>query len=413
MRYKMAKNRNKKLRQDKGALSSASQKQGLYSSLKINNFRIFDELELHDLGKINLFFGPNNSGKTSILEAIFTHACGLNIIPALRHTTLTRQDGQISGHFDFGEKILNLFKNKDRLPLEFSVSAKVGSNIKDYILKTAFWPSYELANLDPLLIGQPSMNYAEHKYDDNTINQIAKNEYSLQAVKTLHIGEWNAEFGGKSHKFVITFPLIREISLQPFKLGVMSDILSHRQIGADLRIFSYLKRYGKIAEFTAEMQQAFKEIHEIDMIPYPDGQNGMIYIEISDNQRIPLHVFGDGMRRWFFLLGQMIVYQNAVHCIEEIDSTFHPGAHALLSKLLVNYAEKFENQLFLTSHSIEFTDAFLNALYGENGVIIEKNDDPVRIFTLGHSQENKTEIWSLSGREAFEKRQKFGLDLRG
>lgn len=406
--------KNKKVRQDKGSLSSANHKQRHYSSLKIKNFRIFDELELNDLGKINLFFGPNNSGKTSILEAVFTHACGLNIFPALWQAILKRQNGKVSGHFDFGEKIFSLFKKKDKLPFEFSISAKIGSDGKDYVLETTFRPSYELANLDPLLLGQPSINYAELRYDD-TIRQIRQTDFRTQEIKPLHIhiGEWKAKFGSKSHKFDIIFPPAGEISLNPFKLGVMNDILSHRDPEADLRIFSYLKRYGKTAEFTTEMQQIFKEIHEIDMIPYPDGQNGMIYIEISDNQRIPLHVFGDGMRRWFFLLGQMIVNQNAAHCIEEIDSTFHPGAHALLSKLLVNYAEKFENQLFLTSHSIEFADTFLNALYGENGVIVEKNDDPVRIFTLGHSQENKTEIWSLSGREAFEKRQKFGLDLRG
>ncbi|MDR2087469.1 MAG: AAA family ATPase, partial [Dysgonamonadaceae bacterium] len=39
--------------------------------LKINNFRGFDSLEIDGLSKINLFVGKNNSGKTSILEALF------------------------------------------------------------------------------------------------------------------------------------------------------------------------------------------------------------------------------------------------------------------------------------------------------------------------------------------------------
>ena len=39
-------------------------------SLKIENFRCFPSFELNKLGRINLLVGKNNSGKTSILEAI-------------------------------------------------------------------------------------------------------------------------------------------------------------------------------------------------------------------------------------------------------------------------------------------------------------------------------------------------------
>lgn len=41
-------------------------------TLVIHRFRGLRELELADLGRINLFVGPNNSGKTSALEAIST-----------------------------------------------------------------------------------------------------------------------------------------------------------------------------------------------------------------------------------------------------------------------------------------------------------------------------------------------------
>lgn len=39
-------------------------------SLKIENFRCFQSFELQQLGRLNLLVGMNNSGKTSILEAI-------------------------------------------------------------------------------------------------------------------------------------------------------------------------------------------------------------------------------------------------------------------------------------------------------------------------------------------------------
>lgn len=38
--------------------------------LKIHQFKSIEDLELKDLSKINIIVGENNSGKTSLLEAI-------------------------------------------------------------------------------------------------------------------------------------------------------------------------------------------------------------------------------------------------------------------------------------------------------------------------------------------------------
>ena len=42
----------------------------MLKSVKIENFRGFKSFELQQLGRINLLVGENNTGKTSILEAI-------------------------------------------------------------------------------------------------------------------------------------------------------------------------------------------------------------------------------------------------------------------------------------------------------------------------------------------------------
>jgi hypothetical protein len=54
---------------------------------------------------------------------------------------------------------------------------------------------------------------------------------------------------------------------------------------------------------------------------------------------LPLYAFGDRVRHWFYLLGQMLAFQNAVHCIEVIDSTFNRRSQeSVLDFLLRNYA---------------------------------------------------------------------------
>jgi len=48
----------------------------LLTSLKIVNFRNFDQIELIPAARVNILHGPNGSGKTNILEAIFVLSLG-------------------------------------------------------------------------------------------------------------------------------------------------------------------------------------------------------------------------------------------------------------------------------------------------------------------------------------------------
>ena len=43
----------------------------MLKKIRIKNFRGFDELEISNFKKINLFVGKNSGGKTSVLEALF------------------------------------------------------------------------------------------------------------------------------------------------------------------------------------------------------------------------------------------------------------------------------------------------------------------------------------------------------
>lgn len=397
---------------------SSFKERSMYSSVIIENFRLFNRLELDDLARVNLFFGPNNSGKTSILEAIYTHACGFNFMPFRDQVWLRRRGNTTTGMLEMGERLMSIFRDRSSLPYTFTISVKLAGSPATHSVTSRFHPSSELADLDPQVFGQFS---AELPLKPSTIPQVSVSqvqivdqEIMLQPTRTQpkFLGRWETEIDGAETQIDLTFPLTSVSLALPFKLCNMHDVLSHREANAEVRVFSYLKRYGILNEFVEEMGKAFPGISEIDMVPYPDGTQGSVYVGMND-QRLSLFTFGDGMRRWFYLLGHMLVNQNAIHCIEEIDSTFHPAAHRDLSRLLVQYAEKFNNQLFLTSHSIEFADAFLEALYGEDGTFAASDEDPVRVFTIKRSEDQKSfNIWKLTGKEAYRKRSLYALELR-
>jgi hypothetical protein len=391
---------------------------GLYSEIVLRNFRGYESLDLSDLGRINLLFGPNNSGKTTVLESIFTHASGLNFQPFFGNVVLRRQEGLLTGPLDMGDKIKSLFRQSDTIPYQYSITARLAGQGRKQALHAIFRPSAQMSDLDPLIFGQFSggvlpMRSSSAPASTNPWGLASRGlRVTAAEVPSVFIGEWTCLLSERKQTWDITFPVPIVKTELPFKLGAYHDILAHRQPDADLRVYSHLKRYGLLPEFVSEMQETFHDVKDVDIIPYPDGTQGPVYIRTTDNHVVPLYAFGDGMRRWYYLLGHMLVHQKAVHCIEEIDSTMHPASQTLFCRLLAKYADRFDNQLFLTSHNIEFADAFLAALYGPDGIYAKTDSDSVRVITV-HVRDGRAEVWCLRGREAFEKRKSFELEFRG
>ncbi len=390
-----------------------------YISVTVKGFRLFEHLELSDLAPVNLFFGPNNVGKTSILEAIYTHACGHNFVPFLPQVVTGRFEGIMIGALGVAESVLRVFRGEAGPPYTFAISAQVLQDPTTYNLTASFEPGSMVASLDPRALGQPSDDWSSDAGVRNGTRVSGTHSDEPQSLATAmkqnqFLGVWETQINdGETTRS--NLGLSSTIPPTPqFKLCVMHDILAHRSLQSSRQIFAFLKRYRVMADFTTKMRQVFEDVAEIDLYPYPDGTPGVVMIITSDGQQRPLYMFGDGMRRWYHLLGNMIVYQDAVHCIEEIDATFHPAAQSDLARLLVEYAHTYNNQLFLTSHSIEFLDAFLEALYAQDEGSVPDGKDPVRVFTIMPPETGvQPVVWSRSGRQAYDDRQKYGMELRG
>ncbi|MBP8017011.1 AAA family ATPase [Candidatus Gracilibacteria bacterium] len=388
---------------------------GELQELNIKNFKQFNNVKFTDFDKINIFFGDNNCGKSSLLEAIFTYACGYNHFPALNQLTGKRDKG-IKGFYDYGDKLISIFKENNESLYEFEISGKFNGVDKEIKTIYSFNPSAELSALDPRNMGYGNINFDFAKQQSSEESQnINGIENIIPNIPSKYIGQLNIDINNKVKKFDLLFPKLNITIEKPLKVGAIHDILSHRDTKNDMQIYSHLKRYNILSEMEEEMRKSFPIVENIDYMPYPDGNSGSIYIRTKDNRNLPLYVFGDGMRRWFYLLGRMIVSQNSIHCIEEIDATLHFEAQENFSANILSYTEKYNNQLFITSHSIEFADKFLETLYGDNGVLKGKKEDPVRFFSLKSVKTDSgydLDIWKLSGREAYSKRQDFGLELR-
>ena len=111
------------------------------------------------------------------------------------------------------------------------------------------------------------------------------------------------------------------------------------------------------------------KIKNIENIPYPDGTEGFISLLMEGGERIPLYGMGDGVRRWYDIVGKLVYFPDAIHCFEEVDNGLHYAAQEQLSRNLLHYAEKYNNQLFMTTHNLEYMDALLQAAQNEGKTV--------------------------------------------
>lgn len=374
----------------------------MLTSLKVNGYRKLSEAEFTGFSRVNFFVGSNNVGKTSLLEAIYIWACGFNIAPLLSGVT-HRQPDQMS-FYRLAEDFLFYAHNRKATPLQMTVEGMANERTTGF--------SHSIS-LNEAVLSINGINFGRHNdyVSENDKNSTeTKNRWS-RGVRSF-IGEWKIE--GDNNEKVINNIYIPDLSSKPHKQNynaVFVDILDHRLSVANLQIFSILKRNGLLENLICEMQRVFPEIENIDSLPYPDGSLTPLSVKIKNDGYIPLRFFGDGMQRWFHILGLFVLYSGYIICIDEIDATLHPVAQKILCENIIRYAEKYDVQLFITTHNIEFLDNFLNAFDEQRSV--NDGKDEVRIITLkDDTNSGNIKSRTLSGTEALQMRNDFRMELR-
>lgn len=84
------------------------------------------------------------------------------------------------------------------------------------------------------------------------------------------------------------------------------------------------------------------------------------------NDVIDITKYGEGLQRVFEIALLMVYSKNGIICIDEIDSAIHTSLLIPFTKFVQQLAEKFNVQVFLSTHSKECIDAFVKNNYKNN-----------------------------------------------
>ena len=115
----------------------------MYRSLRIEDFRAIRRMDLVELRPLNLFVGPNNAGKTSVLEAVCLHACGPNLSLFASHALYAR-GYSFRNAIDLGEGLKYLFRSS--ASLRIAIEATWAAEANPTAIKPPDWASSILGN---------------------------------------------------------------------------------------------------------------------------------------------------------------------------------------------------------------------------------------------------------------------------
>ncbi len=395
-----------------------------FKEVEIDGFRGLRKLKLNEMGAINILVGGNNSGKTSILEAL-SIACNpfepfewLNMIRrrdfgGLDETRIQslrwcfRQQGELTdpdymfegtcrlrtnGAFSLrsleaqykdmigvpGNRIL---KQQDQTNLEYDEEVDLNELRKGaeitHLVEAA--PSFEQGGMV-----QGSL-FDESAFDEST--------YSEKESITRQFWEEDRTVGrvGRSKKRGnLPTETLAPYSYQLNKLQVRSH---------SSQLFDSSVKKESVLELA---QQFDSKIIDIEVASLR-GNRPALYVNHKEMGPAPLSVFGDALRRAVLLSSTLHILKGGILLIDEIEAGIHTSGLESLFCWLMKAARNFNVQVVATTHSLEALD----------GMIKAAGDDVDDLVTFHINNEDEcTDAKRISGELLHRLRYERGLDVR-
>lgn len=384
-------------------------------TVTIHQFRGLRDLELKDLGRINLLVGLNNSGKTSVLEALSVYCHPLDIKVWLSTANQREQDIGVY-RIRLLDAIKWLFTHNSASIVEpdkpiilisstglFSVKKLIAS----YEEQEEIWLSEEI-NIRNISNEEEIENDNEQEIENEDTPRVRKGinlkiEVSLDDYQLSLFGEPPAcitDFLLWEDERFYRLPGKREPSL---KTSVVTPS-SHRSEVGQFRLLSEATFQNFKADVIQLLQQMDNNISDIEILLPPESMSSRfnIYIQHKKLGLAPVSTFGDGIRRLLHIALKLASVKGGILLIDELESTIHTEALQSSFQWLVKWCTEMDVQLFATTHSLEAVDALLE---------VTESDSDLVLYRL-EPKEGKTKVVRHDGHRLRRLREELGQEVR-
>ena len=335
-------------------------------NITIHQFRGLKELELKNLGQINLLVGINNSGKTSVLEALSIYCDPLDLRVWLS-TARQREDNSRTPPLD---ALRWLFSKQTSQTGTILISGNGSFAVKKMSA------SYE--DIERMFFPERKKEFVfmNSQISDGENEQISDGENGLEVEKGLDLkielydsqlklfDQEEPDFIGNYKLWEKDFLLSRKPIKKEFKLPIsIVTPTSHRSNAGQTILFSEARFHNFKSDVLDLLSQMDRNISDIEILVSPEytSAHANIYIQHKKLGLVPVSSFGDGIRRLLHIALKLASVKGGILLIDELESTIHTDALQNSFQWLVKWCKEMNVQLFATTHSLEAVDTLLVA----------------------------------------------------
>ena len=320
-------------------------------SINIKNFRGIDHLIIEDFSRVNVFLGQNNSGKTTMLEAIA-------MLMSMSNPDVPQAINAVRARKPFSNFIdVQYFFNNLDVTTPPEVKAELSDGSFRHLTLALSYVFDELA--DPK--NEPQQQMGAVKYV-NTLEmnfEIAKGTTRQSHKSWLRVNPQGLVVNRK----------VADGYLENKRAWLTPSDLMTSNLANDL---AELFKRNRKDTILALLKLFDTRINSIEIL------TDDIYIGFEGmSQMLSVSMMGDGLRRYLNIVASAANPLIDILLIDEIDNGLHYSVYKKLWQALFALAEASNKQIFVTTHSKE-TLGHLNKMLEEH---VEYQQE-LRIFTL-------------------------------
>lgn len=333
----------------------------MLKSFKIENFRGFQSFELQQLGRINLLVGENNSGKTSILEAIQLFYSRANLAPLTqvmyrRGELLQPKEYKIvSGSREPELDIRYPEPELDICHLFYNHEVDSGSQFVISGLDSNFYDSLTASITHQL-------EYKNFSITDK------KGNFATQTLPVSELSEYNFtvtwKFGGENEVF--SFPLSvndglsldytrrphKNLKDSTIKIRFITPFSPHPVLEM-IELFETIVLTPEESVILSTLQKIDSRVAGIAPQALSQvGGFGRFKVLLSGVKKpVPIGSLGDGILRILNLILSALNLEDGILLVDEIDAGLHFNAMINMWRVIWETAKQLNVQVFAATHS--------------------------------------------------------------
>ena len=345
----------------------------MYTSFSIENFRLFDQLTVEPLARVNLITGQNNSGKTALLEAIMVHATPDR---PERVQWLAQERGlQI---LDEDRVFTDLFY---RLGAEKTITISASENHQNAVrVLTMRREQRNQYHMEIAPIANTTSSQTTPNADYGRPHALVF-EYSDEVGRTIKSMTWlesENETPEQKYRFVAVRPRDTDPNIN---IRRVAPIPSHFRLNENALAADFGKALleQRLPIVEGIIQLVEPKLRSLTAVPNTSGGSS-IYASFGPPPMMPIALLGEGAKRLLSLTLKFTQADGRTIVVDEIENGIHFSVLHDVWKQVALLSKAFDAQVFATTHSYE-------CIVAANNAFTELESDELHVHRLYRQDE--------------------------